>query len=221
MPQEGNTMGSPTPPAPDAPPAPTPPPAATAPPADPPKPAEPAKDTGKTFDEAYVRQLRDEAAGHRVKAKEAEDRHNAVLAALGLKSDGKVDPAQQAEQLAAERDKAAKKARDAQVELAVFRSAGKHQADPAALLDSRSFLAALGDLDPGAADFTTKVEAAIDKAVKDNPKLKLAGQAPARNSAEITGGSGDGAPITEDALKRMTPEQIVKARAEGKLAHLM
>jgi hypothetical protein len=203
-------------PAPDAPTAPAPPASVPAPPADPPKPAEPAN-TGKTFDEAYVKTLRDEAAANRVKAKDAEDRNNKILAALGLQPDGKTDP----DELAKQHATTSTDLRQSRIELAVFRTASKHQADADALLDSRSFLATLADLDPTAVDFGAKVETAIKAAVKDNPKLKTAGQAPARNAGEITGGSGDGAPITEDQLKAMTPEQIVKARAEGKLKHLL
>lgn len=202
-------------PAPDAPTAPAP--TAPTPPADPPKPAEPAKDTGKTFDEAYVKTLRDEAAANRVKAKDADERVAKILAALGLKPDGKADP----DELAKQHATASTDLRQSRIELAVFRTASKHQADADALLDSRTFLTGLADLDPSAADFGSKVEAAIKAAIKDNPKLKTAGPTPVRNAGEITGGSGDGAPITEDQLKAMTPEQIVKARADGKLKHLL
>lgn len=71
------------------------------------------KDSQKTFDEAYVRSLRDEAAKYRVKAKELEDRVSAlpneitakVLKALGLEP----DPDKNFEkQLAEAQEKAAK-----------------------------------------------------------------------------------------------------------------
>lgn len=60
-------------------------------------------------------------------------------------------------------------ARQAQVELAVFRAAGAAGGDPAALLDSRSFMSSLAEVDPANADAVT---AAISAALEANPTLK-------------------------------------------------
>lgn len=78
------------------------------------------------------------------------------------------------------------------------------------LIDASKFVDDKGDVD----------DDAIKKAV-----AKLAKLAPAkgagRSGGEFTGAPGEGAPITEEQLNRMTPEQIAKAYAEGKLKHLM
>ena len=110
--------------------------------------------------------------------------------ALGLvKDDEKLTPEQLAKQVSEAKD-AAKQAR---VELAVYRGAGKKDvgADPDALLDSRGFLAKLADLDPDAKDFDAKVATAMKDAVKNNPKLK-ASQAGAGSSSVDHGSGGSG-----------------------------
>ncbi|WP_253777737.1 hypothetical protein [Goodfellowiella coeruleoviolacea] len=88
-----------------------------------------------------------------------------------------------AQQLATEQQRA----RDAMLDLAVYRAAAKHQADPDALLDSTSFRARVQALDPAASDFTSKLGEAIKKAVEDNPRYR-AGTTPARSGAHITNG---------------------------------
>jgi len=99
----------------------------------------------------------------------------------------------------AERDADAKQAK---TELAVYKTAAKQGADADALLDSRSFLAKLKDIDPTDAKAITK---AIDEAVKDNPKLKLV-RAATSSGSDFSGGSGEGA-ITQAAFDAMTPAE--------------
>lgn len=60
---------------------------------------------------------------------------------------------------------------------------------------------------------------AITKAV--GKLAKLTNAKPPRASGDFAGGTGAGAPITEEQLAKMTPEQIAKAHEEGKLQHLM
>lgn len=121
---------------------------------------------------------------------------DAVAVALGLKPDPKADPAELVKQAATERDKAVAKAREQAIELAVYKAAGKAGGDPTALLDSRTFLTSLKDLDPDASDFAAKVSDAIKAAVKDNPRLAApqssaqGGQGPARQGTAHTGGTG-------------------------------
>lgn len=74
------------------------------------------------------------------------------------------------------------------VELAIFKSAKEHGANPAMLTDSVSFLAKVKDLDPTAADFQTKVVEAAKEAVTANPTLR-AGNGSA-SGVDHTGGSG-------------------------------
>ncbi|MFJ7070178.1 hypothetical protein [Streptomyces sp. NPDC101115] len=75
------------------------------------------------------------------------------------------------------------------IELAAYRAAGKHEANPAALLDSRSFLESVKGLDPTATDFATKLDAAIKTAVENNQQLR-GGQAPRRGGGDFAGGPG-------------------------------
>jgi len=173
-------MSQPTPPADPA----TPPatdPAAAAPPANPaaeppkpapPAPAPPAEDSDAKIArlEAEVKAARAEAGKDRVTSKQnAADAAEKALAqkigvALGLVKDEPVDPAKLTEQLTA----AGAQAKQAQVELAVYRAAATTEADPAALLDSRSFLDSVKGVEPNDAK---AIAAAIAAAVTANPRL--------------------------------------------------
>jgi hypothetical protein len=62
-------------------------------------------------------------------------------------------------------------ARQREVELAVYKTAGKHGGDPDALLDSRGFANAVAKLDPASDTFAADVEKAVKQAVEANPKL--------------------------------------------------
>lgn len=186
------------PPAPPAPPAPpvADPPAPPAPPAAPPAPAPPAPPAGQEvkdlpdWAQKIIKDTRDEAAASRTAARSAGDAAQADLltkmqVALGLKPDPAADPVALAEKLATEQAKAKTSA----IKLAVHQGAGKHQGDPAALLDSNSFMSTVSALDPDANDFSTKVDEAIKAAVAANTKLKL-GQAPGVSGGQFTGGPG-------------------------------
>ena len=192
-----------TPPEP-APPAPTEPPVATAtPPADP-KPADPPKALEQptnpwedpTAAKAEIERLRKEngAARTNAKAQAAEDARkelaNTIGKALGIVEDGtETDPAKLTESLTTSQAEA----KQARVELAVFRNAATAGGDPAALLDSSSFLKSLAEVDP--AD-SAAVTAAIQAAVTANPRLGAAPgepKAPAPNPAQGT--SASGAPV--------------------------
>ena len=97
---------------------------------------------------------------------------DAIAKALGLKSDdAPPDPDALAAQVQAEQAKA----REAAVQLAVYRNAATHEANPDALLDSASFLATLADVDPTDA---TAVGNAIKAALEKNPALKATPPAP-------------------------------------------
>ena len=111
--------------------------------------------------------------------------------ALGfVKDDEPVDPTKLTEQLTA----AGADARQAKIELAVFRASQATDADPSALLDSTSFLAKLKDIDP---TDSAAVTAAITSAVASNPRLGAAPgtpRPPAPNPAQGSSASGSGAP---------------------------
>lgn len=148
--------------------------------------------------QTLIRNTRDEAARERTTARE-----NAAAAArtevtqqlaqaLGITPAGQApDPVALQAQIV-EREDQLKRER---VENAAYRVATQHGADPDALLDSRAFLADAHQLDPGAADFTTRLDAAVVAAVTANPKIKAvvapAGSAPppafAPNPAQAAG----------------------------------
>lgn len=159
---------------------------------------------------ALIADLRKENGAARTNAKQqAADEARRALAqdigkALGLVQDNTPpDPAA----LTAAAEQAQQAARQAQVELAVYRAAGTHQGNPAALLDSRSFLAKVADLDPATAEFQTQVSEAIKAAVTDNPNLRAV-QATGSSSVDHAGGSGEGRvrtpkPLTDAVATRL------------------
>lgn len=165
-----------------------------------PKPKPPAKKTNE--DPAAelerlrkeLRQANADAAKARTTAKKnAAEEAKAELVqqmgkALGLVKDDQ-DEAPDPAKLTAEIERATAAHRETAVELAIYRSAGKHGADPDALTDSRAFLSSIKDLDPSDEGFAKAVNAAIKAAVADNPKLKAASQAPARTSSDFSGSS--------------------------------
>jgi len=144
---------------------------------------------------AEIARLRRENASSRTNAKAtaAQEARDALVQdlgkALGLVTDGQGTPT--AEQLAEQVTAAQKQAQQSAVELAVYRTAAQHGGNPAALTDSRTFLAKVATLDPTAEDFTTKVIAAAQAAVTENPTLKAAPVA-AASSVDHTGGTGEG-----------------------------
>lgn len=196
----------------------------------PPKAPEPA---GNPWDDpkaaqAEIERLRKEngAARTNAKAQAAEDAKKELAQtigkALGLVEDEPIDPVKLTESLTASQAEA----KQARVELAVFRAAAQAGGDPAALLDSSSFLKSLNDIDPndGAA-----ITAAITKAVESNPRLGAAPagpQAPAPNPAQgAASGPLHPSQLSEADVKRLYAEkkydEIEKARQEGRLSSLL
>ncbi|TFI30157.1 hypothetical protein [Streptomyces sp. 4R-3d] len=230
---------------PDPPAAPTPPePAAPATPSDPvtePKPTEPKAKAPKfegDFDPERamkaIENLRTEVDDQ--KKKRADDRQKAAdeqadfmkkLAGLfGVQTDEEkpLTPEQLAQQLEESRGETKEsraQARQTQVELAVYKTAGKHGGDPDALLDSRSFANAIAKLDPAADGFDTEVGKAVKAAVDGNPKL--AAKAPKQEPEPTPAGGApmDGAggkrQLGAADVKRMSPEEITKAVEDGRL----
>lgn len=156
---------------------------------------------------AEIEKLRREngAARTNAKAQAAKEAREALTAELGkfLNPEApETDPAKLVESLAASQAEA----KQARVELAVHRAATSAGGDPAALLDSSSFLRSLDGID---ATDSAAITAAIQSAVEANPRLGAAPsepKAPAPNPAQ--GASATGAPPPErpktlgDALSR-------------------
>lgn len=161
-----------------------------------------------------IRDARAEAAKARVEKNKAQADKEKVLAALGLGPDGKdlpTDPtvaASQSETLAAKR------------ELAVFKAANG-KADPAKLLDSRSFINSIAAVDPSD---SSAIVALIEAAVKENPQFKTTTQAAGSSGLGTLTGGGEPGKITEEEMVRLSkedPEKLDKLYREGKLAHLL
>jgi hypothetical protein len=143
---------------------------------------------------------RKDAGAARVNAKQAAaDEAKAELAqqigkALGLVADDTPpDPAKLTEQITTQTSRiteleASLRAKD--TELAVHSLAEKHQAKVGSLLDSRSFVKAIRELDPASKTFTTDLDAAIKQAVADNPTFRSVPQA-GRSGPDLTGGTGE------------------------------
>lgn len=152
-------------------------PASTAPPAPPAKRS--LEDSLATLDDdtrsfvlGELSKARREAGDSRAKAKQtAAEEARSELAqtigkALGLVEDEKVDPAKLTDQIG----QLSGSLKSTQVELAVFKAAKEANADASALLDSRSFLEKVADVDP--AD-TASITAAISEAVASNARFGL------------------------------------------------
>jgi hypothetical protein len=132
-------------------------------------------DTLPSWAQDEIRQARQEAGRYRTELRSTQEQAGQrdallqqVAKALGLQTDGTPDPAKLTDEVKAAQATANQRA----VELAVYRSAGKVGANGDTLLDSRTFMASVADLDPSAGDFNAKVEQAIKDAVSANPRLK-------------------------------------------------
>lgn len=237
----------PTPPAPPAP-APAAPPVPAAPAA--PSPAAPqapaaSVDELPPWAQKSLAELRAEAAANRVKAKEVADnlaafqadqakQRDAFAKALGLAPDEPLTAEQLTEQLTASQAEITAertRARQAAVELAVFKAAAAQQADGVALLDSRAFASTLDGLDPAAADFGQRVTDAITEATSRDPRYKAAPATPPaplppeppavpRSGGEFTGANNGPRQWTEEDVARSTPAQTQEAINKGLLVNL-
>ncbi|MFJ9558281.1 hypothetical protein ACIRPH_31125 [Nocardiopsis sp. NPDC101807] len=158
-----------------------------------------------------VRDLRKENASDRTaaKTKAAQDAQDDLVQrlgrAMGLIKDNSEAKPPTAGELTAQLTAAQKAAadRDAElralrVETAAAKAARAHGADVDALLDSRSFADKLGELNPSDGGFPAALDALVKTTVKDNPKYKAMGPAPAASSGDFSGGSGDKPPTRND-----------------------
>jgi hypothetical protein len=220
----------------------------------------PARDDDKTA--RTIAAIREDFKGERAKRQAAEQKvadiqaaldadkaerakqMDALAVALGIKqSDEPPDPKKLAEELKAAQDKAATEIsqrdtnlRQAQVELAVLRNAGKHGGNGDALLDSRAFMAKVSGLDPAAGDFTEQLADAIQSAVDSSPQYKAVTPkaddkggngtrqppAPSRSGGEHTTPGGNRQWTVEDvrAAAARNPAEVAKAIDDGLLVDL-
>lgn len=117
--------------------------------------------------------------------------------------------------------------RTALVNQHAFIAAGQLGANPAALLGSTAFGELAKGLNPTALDFAAQLTAAINQTVTANPWMAATPAppppppAPGSSGVEFPGGNPGHTPITEAQLAQMTPAEIEKAFAEGRLKHLL
>lgn len=102
------------------------------------------------------------------------------------------------------------------VELAVYRAAAEHGADPEALLDSRGFLTRAFGLDPAADDFDSAIGDAIGAAVESNPKLRAAVQ---ETPAAPSGGDFGGGPAERIGPDEWTVDDFRRERQQARNGH--
>jgi len=165
---------------------------------------------------------------------------DALAVALGLKSgDEPPDPEKLAAELKAAQEKAQAEIsqrdnsiRQSQIELAVLRNAGKHDANGDALLDSRSFMAKVGKLDPASDSFGDDLAEAIKSAVESSPQYKAGAKdeaggkdgsggrkPPARSGGEHTHPGGNRQWTVEEAkaIAKSDPKALQEAIKNGLL----
>ncbi|MFH9403265.1 hypothetical protein ACH4JS_26470 [Streptomyces sp. NPDC017638] len=151
--------------------------------------------------EKELAEARRDAGKARTDAKKqaADDAVKALTQQLGkalgfVKDDTPPDPAKLAEAIAQKDTALSEKEsviRAKDIELAVWGRADKLQAKAGALLDSRSFLSAISNLDPSDKGFKAALDQAIKDAVKENPAF--AAQTAGKSGGDLSGGTGEGA----------------------------
>jgi len=169
---------------------------------------------------AEIERLRRENAAARVNAKTAAatEAKTELAQSLGkilglVKEDA--TPEQLAQQLTAQQQATAA----AQRELAIHRAAAAAGADPARLLDSRSFLDTVTGLDP---TDSAGIGAAIQAALTSNPQYRAAQAAQAGGADFTAGGSGSArtftrSQIADPAFFQANKSAILDAAANGRI----
>lgn len=161
------------------------------------------KENGETRVKAKTAQETAEAAAaEALKAKQEEWIGN-LLKAAGLMPDvadqaaAELTPEQQIEALTGQlgqRDQDVqareRRFRDTAHELALWKGATAHDADPQRLADSVSFMRTVGELDPDASDYADQVSAAIAAAVAGNEHFKRTSTAVVTPPAVASGADG-------------------------------
>ncbi|WP_181276000.1 hypothetical protein [Brevibacterium oceani] len=158
--------------------------------------------TGSQADDPKLKAARDEAAQNRIKAREATEQMESLRTTLGkalglIKDDDGKGEGPDAEALAKQIADEQAKATSAARELAVYKAAASNGADPAKLLDSRSFLSSIENVDH--AD-DKAIGQAIKSAVDGNRSFALARVAGASTADTASGPGGRSTPKAEVSL---------------------
>lgn len=158
-------------------------------------------DKGSQADDPKLKAARDEAAQNRIKAREATEQKDALIQqlgkALGLIQDDDKGDGPDAEALAAQVEKSQAEATTAARELAVYKAAASNGADPAKLLDSRSFLSSIENVDH---TDDKAIGQAIKTAVDGNKSFALARAAGASTADTASGPGGGSTPKADMSL---------------------
>ena len=157
------------------------------------QPAADDEQSGSQADDPKLKAARDEAAQNRIKAREAASEKDQLIQTLGkalglVKDDDEQGKGPDAEALAAQVEKSQTEATEAARELAVYKAAATNGADPSKLLDSRSFLNSIKDVDHG----DEKALGAAIKAAVDNNKSFASARVAGASTADTASGPGGG-----------------------------
>ena len=155
--------------------------------------------TGSQADDPKLKAARDEAAQNRIKAREATEQKDALIQQLGkalglIKDDDGKGEGPDAEALTKQIADEQAKATSAARELAVYKAAASNGADPAKLLDSRSFLSSIESVDH---TDDKAIGQAIKTAVDGNRSFALA-RAAGASTADTASGPGGGSTTKAD-----------------------
>lgn len=158
--------------------------------------------TGSQADDPKLKAARDEAAQNRIKAREATEQKDALIQQLGkalglIKDDDGKGEGPDAEALTKQIADEQAKATSAARELAVYKAAASNGADPAKLLDSRSFLSSIENVDH---TDDKAISAAIKAAVDGNRSFALARAAGASTADTASGPGGGSTPKGEVSI---------------------
>lgn len=151
------------------------------------------------------------------RAKTTNKQLDVIKKALGLTKDEELDPKELSEKLKS----ANSQNQEAVRENRILRIAPKAGVDADALLDSRRFMAQVAELDVESASFEKDLQKLINDEVKNRPSLKVT---PDPKPAPKSGTPVDNSSkpqLTREDLKKMSPEDIVKAQNEGRLDDIL
>jgi hypothetical protein len=119
---------------------------------------------------------------------------------LGLEKDEKPD----VEAVARELSVAKEEKKRYMIELAAYKASAKAGVNADALLDSRSFLSKVADLDPASETFETDIAKAVSAAVEANPLLKGSPVTPAVSGGDFSSGTKTSRPEPTNPHDRLT-----------------
>lgn len=177
-------------------------------------PAEPVTPPVETFDAAYVKKLRDEAAAARVNGKtEAESAAKAASEAAYKELGQKLGLVAAEEESTVESLSAAIQEKDstittqsadikaARLDNALLKVVGKHGADYDLLTDSASFQAKLAAIDTTDPEYRSLVDELVKTSVTSNPKLRAVQVAPSSGGTPPSGTPTPG-PLSIDERRK-------------------